>query len=246
MYVRLYLRMCIYAYMFKSLITPTEAYTKMYVYKSALKITELWNVTPCLTVNICRRFGHILPTLYSLSVQQTVILYIEAKAAFSSEMAVNIWVHGFKSQKTGVITATTVRAPALILPLFWRLCQENLQISGPRQFITQATTTSHVSISCVTLNTAQVHPAYIFKIHINIILPSSASSLHWFLAFLLPHQNPVLIPLLPIYTTCPTLLLILDLIILIIQGGPKVGIQFIVYSIITVYLLLAHPVYGEE
>ena len=27
-----------------------------------------------------------------------------------------------------------------------------------------------------------------------------------------------------------------------IQGGPKVGIQYIVYSIITVYLLLAHPV----
>jgi len=27
-----------------------------------------------------------------------------------------------------------------------------------------------------------------------------------------------------------------------IQGGPKVGIQYIVYSIITVHLLLAHPV----
>jgi len=28
-----------------------------------------------------------------------------------------------------------------------------------------------------------------------------------------------------------------------IQGGPKVGIQYVVYSIITVYLILAHPVY---
>jgi hypothetical protein len=27
-----------------------------------------------------------------------------------------------------------------------------------------------------------------------------------------------------------------------VQGGPKVGIQYIVCSIITVYLLLAHPV----
>jgi len=133
-------------------------------------------------------------------------------------MAVNVWVHGFKRQKSGVVTANTVRATALILSLFWRLCNENLQISGAREFITQVTTTCHVSMFCVTWNTAQVHPAYIFKIHFNIILPSSASSSHWFLSFLLPQKNPVHIPLLPIYATCPTLLLILDLITLIISG----------------------------
>jgi hypothetical protein len=106
----------------------------------------------------------------------------------------------------------------LILSLFWRLCKQSMKISGALQFITQVTTTSHVSISCVTCNTVQVHPAYIFKVHFSIILPSSASSSHRFLSFLPPRQNPVYIPLLPIYTTCPTLLLILDLIILIIFG----------------------------
>ena len=112
-------------------------------------------------------------------------------------MAVNVWVHGFKRQKSGVVTANTVTATALILSLFWRLCNKNLQLYGAREFITQVTTTCHVSIFCVTWNTAQVHPAYIFKIHFNIILPSSASSSHWFLSFLLPQKNPVHIPLLP-------------------------------------------------
>ena len=71
------------------------------------------------------------------------------------------------------------------------------------------------------MNTVQFHPNYIFKIHFNIILPSTPSSSHWFLFFLLPHQNPLYNPLLPTYATCPTHLLILGPIILLMFGGEQ-------------------------
>jgi hypothetical protein len=68
------------------------------------------------------------------------------------------------------------------------------------------------------MNPVHTTPSCLSKIQLNIILPPTSKLSQWCLSFWLSHQNPVCIPPFPHVATCPTHLILLDLIILIILG----------------------------
>jgi hypothetical protein len=65
-------------------------------------------------------------------------------------------------------------------------------------------------------NPVRLIDPYLRKVYINVILPPTPRSSQWSLTFGLPNQNPVNTSPLPMSATCPTHLIILDLITLTI------------------------------
>ena len=87
-------------------------------------------------------------------------------------------------------------------------------IYGSRSFITAFTNSRHLSLSWTS-----PCPTYNFlKIGLNIILPSTPGSSRWSLSLRFHHQNPVCTSSPPRHATCPTHLILLDLIISTILG----------------------------
>jgi hypothetical protein len=64
-------------------------------------------------------------------------------------------------------------------------------------------------------NQINTTPSYLSKIDFNIFHPPTSWSSQWSLSFWLSHQYPIYILLLPIRVTCPTHLILFDLIVLI-------------------------------
>jgi len=68
----------------------------------------------------------------------------------------------------------------------------------------------------------QTFPPYFHNIHFNIILPSTPMSSEWSLPFRFIDKNIVCISHFPMCATCPSYLILLPLITLIIYGEPHV------------------------
>jgi len=86
------------------------------------------------------------------------------------------------------------------------------------------TTDHHLSISWA--RWIQSTPNYPFNFNFNNTLPFSSRSLKWYLSFMFPHQNPVCICIYPMHATCPTHLILLDLITLIFRHGIQITKPF--------------------
>jgi len=88
---------------------------------------------------------------------------------------------------------------------------------GIQRSVAVITTACHLFLSRG-INTVHALPTQPFKIHFNIILPpTNPNSFKWSLSLRFPHFHPVRISPLPIRATCPTELILLDLISRIIN-----------------------------
>jgi hypothetical protein len=79
--------------------------------------------------------------------------------------------------------------------------------SGSQKFITMFTTNLHWSLSSARLIQSINSPAYLSKLHLNIILPPTSRSPQQSLSLWLSHQNPISNQLRPhaCYMYCPSL-----------------------------------------
>ena len=68
------------------------------------------------------------------------------------------------------------------------------------------------------LDPGHTHTSHFLKINLNFIFPSTPGSPKWPLSLRFPHQNPVHASPLPIRTTCPTHLNLLDFITRTVLG----------------------------
>jgi hypothetical protein len=68
------------------------------------------------------------------------------------------------------------------------------------------------------LNPVRTSTSHFLKIHLNIILPDTPGSFQWSLSLRFPYQTPVHASPFPIRATCPTHLILLDVITRIIMG----------------------------
>ena len=83
---------------------------------------------------------------------------------------------------------------------------------GTRRFITAFTKARHLPLFSAISIQSPPPTSHYMKIHLNIILPSTAGSSKWSLSLRFPNQNPVYACPLPIHATCPTHLILLDFI----------------------------------
>jgi hypothetical protein len=87
-----------------------------------------------------------------------------------------------------------------------------------RRFITTVTSARHLSLSWAS-SIQSIPPTFHFlKVHLNIILPSTPGSPQWSHYLRFPHPNPIHASPLPIHTTCPAHLILLDIITRTILG----------------------------
>ena len=80
------------------------------------------------------------------------------------------------------------------------------------------------------INPVHIHSSHFLKIHLNITFPSKLEFSKLALSFRFPHQNPVYTSPLPIRTTCPSYLILLDLITRIIFGEKYRQLTFLLCS----------------
>jgi len=105
-------------------------------------------------------------------------------------------------------------------PKVIQLVKKLLACYGTQRSITMFTRAPNWTLDPILgqINSVQTFPPYFPKIHSNITFPSTPTFSVWSLPFRFSHQHFLFILHLPMHVTCPTHLILLDLITLIMFG----------------------------